>query len=227
MLYFVPVSIGNIDDITLRAMKLLSKIDYIICENKSRTWFLFQQLQIARGSKFFLQYTSQTSPYALKKITDIISYNNACFVSDSWMPGISDPGKNLLFICQKNQISYTVLPWPNALLPAVVASWFPTHRFLFVGFLPLKKWRQKLIRYIVQSSYPVFCYESVHRMRKLLDELYAAWFRWQISIAREISKMHEQRVTWSIDDIISEFTSKSIPEKWEFVVGISSQDFNI
>jgi 16S rRNA (cytidine1402-2'-O)-methyltransferase len=125
-------------------------------------------------------------------------------------------------LCGEAQLPLSVLPWANALVPAVVASWFDTSDFRFVGFLPKKKGKQTLINEIIASPIPVFFYESVHRIEKTLLKFQESGFTGKVSIAREITKMHEQLITADISTIISLLDSGVIVKKWEFVVGVIS-----
>jgi 16S rRNA (cytidine1402-2'-O)-methyltransferase len=128
----------------------------------------------------------------------------------------------MIQLCNKYNIPYTVLPGANALVPAVVGAWFDTSEFVYLWFLPTKKGRQTKIKEILESKIPVFVYESVHRMEKLLKELSQAGFTGQISIARELSKMFEQYFTWTVKEAIEMVTTKKLPIKGEFVVGIKN-----
>lgn len=123
---------------------------------------------------------------------------------------MSDPGKQLIQRCREHSYPYTVLPGANALIPAVVAAGFPTHRFHFVGFIPHKKGRQTLLTYMISAQDPVFAYESVHRIAKTLRQLQELGYTGLVSIAREISKMYEQHITCSLMDMIDHIESGKI-----------------
>ncbi len=126
----------------------------------------------------------------------------------------------MIQLCNEYQIPFTVLPGANALIPAVVAAGFDTSEFVFLGFLPTKKGRQTKIKEILTSKIPVFVYESVHRIKKLLQELDQYGFHGQISISREVSKMFEQHFTGTIEEVVAMMQSQKLPLKGEFVVGI-------
>ncbi len=220
MLYVVPTPIWNKDDITLRALQLLKDVDIMVCEDTRTTKKLLWMYDIVYSKKEFLSLTSYTSPSRLSHILGLCKDYDVLLVSDAGTPWFSDPGKTFLFACQEADIAFTVLPWANALIPAIVSAGFPTQNFVFLGFLPTKKGRQTSITSIVQSSQPVFFYESVHRIQKTIQQLVDAWCVWRVSIAREVSKMFEQCLTLPISDMLEQLQSWKIVQKWEFVVWV-------
>ena len=170
--------------------------------------------------KDFLSLTSFTDKWKLTHYMNIIQAEDVGMMSEAGTPGLSDPGKILIQLCNENKIPYTILPGANALVPAIVAAGFDTSEFIYLGFLPTKKGRQTKIKEIIQSDIPVFVYESVHRIEKLLKELSQTEFHGQISIAREVSKMFEQHFTGTVEEAIEMINTKKLPIKGEFVVGI-------
>ena len=170
--------------------------------------------------KTFFSLTSFTSNNQLARYGDILKASDIGLVSEAGTPGLSDPGKSMIQLCNEHNIPYTVLPGANALVPAVVGAGFDTSEFIYLWFLPTKKGRQTKIKEILTSKIPVFVYESVHRMEKLLKELSQAGFTGQISIAREVSKMFEQHFTGTVEEALEMITTKKLPIKGEFVVGI-------
>jgi 16S rRNA (cytidine1402-2'-O)-methyltransferase len=156
---------------------------------------LLHMYDIDFKAKQLFSLTSFTEKGKLNHYLNIIKENDVGVVSEAGTPGLSDPGKTLIKLCNDNQISYNILPGANALIPAVVAAGFDTSEFTYLGFLPTKKGRQTKIKEILQSEIPVFVYESVHRIEKLLEELKQNDFHGQIAIAREVSKMFEQHFT--------------------------------
>ncbi len=221
MLYFVPTPIGNKEDITLRAIRLLWEIKILICEDTRTAKKLLSMYDISIIWKEFYSLTSFTSQWKLWFYTKLLSDNDAIVISEAWTPGLSDPWKSLIQICNENQIPFSVLPWANALIPSIVAAWFDTTQFTFLWFLPQKKWRQTTLKKVIESEVPTFFYESVHRMPKLLQELRELNFDWKIFIAREISKVFEQFFTGSLDECDNLVKQWKMAMKWEFVVGIS------
>jgi len=223
MLYFIPTPIWNLDDITVRAIKLFGKIKIFICEDTRNTKKLLNLLDIDYLDKKFYSLTSFTKKDKIDFFCDLIKKEDVWMVSDAGSPWLSDPWKALIDICNKNNLWFTILPWPNAIIPSVISSGFDTSKFIFYWFLPKKKWKQTIQKEILSSNIPIFFYESVHRIEKTIIELKKIWFVWQISISREISKMHEQFVTGNIDEIIEYLKDWKIKKKWEFVVWLKNE----
>jgi len=220
MLYIIPTPIGNLQDITLRAIELLKNLECLICEDTRSTKKLMQLLSIDYSAKQFYSLTSFTSGKQIQHYVDRIKQQDVWLVSDAGTPWLSDPGKSLVALCHEHQLPFTVLPWANALVPVVVASGFDTSQFVFVGFLPKKKGKQTLMKEMIVSERPYFFYESVHRIQKVLQELHNLWFRGKVSLGRELTKMHEQLLTDDIEKVLAMFQAGQIPLKGEFVVGV-------
>jgi 16S rRNA (cytidine1402-2'-O)-methyltransferase len=223
MLYIIPTPLGNLQDITLRAVELLKNLHYVICEDTRSTKKLMQLLNIPYDTKQFYSLTSFTNAGQIDRYVDLIKNNDVGLVSDAGTPWLSDPGKSLIEVCHKYTLPFTVLPGANALIPVVVASGFDTSQFVYIGFLPKKKGKQTLMKEMIASERPYFFYESVHRISKALQELYNLGFRGKVSIGRELTKMHEQLLTDSIENVLAALKAGQIPEKGEFVVGVISQ----
>lgn len=222
MLYFIPTPIWNKEDITMRALRLFKELKYLICEDTRTTKKLLGMYDIVYKDKDFLSLTSFTDKGKLTHYMNIIQAHDVGIVSEAGTPGLSDPGKILIQLCNENKIPYTILPGANALIPAIVAAGFDTSQFIYLWFLPTKKGRQTKIKEILEDKIPVFVYESVHRIEKLLQELSQVGFQGQISIAREVSKMFEQHFTGTVEEAIDLIKTKKLPIKGEFVVGIKN-----
>lgn len=220
MLYFIPTPIGNLQDITLRAVELLKNLKYVICEDTRSTKKLMQLLGITYDDKQFYSLTSFSSQKQVDQYVELIKQSDVWLVSDAGTPWLSDPGKRMVEMCHTYQLPFTVLPGANALVPVVVASGFDTSQFVYVGFLPKKKGKQTLMKEMIEADRPYFFYESVHRIQKVLQELYDLWFRGKVSIGRELTKMHEQLITDDIEKVLALCSSGQIPAKGEFVVGV-------
>ena len=221
MLYFVPTPIWNKEDITLRALRLLKEIDVLICEDTRTAKKLLSMYDISVQWKQFYSITSFTTDWKLDFYARILKENNALIISEAWTPWLSDPWKSLIQLCNAHNIQYSILPWANALVPSIVAAWFDTTKFVFIGFLPQKKWRQTALKSMMERDIPTFFYESVHRMPKLIEELKWMNFKWKIFIAREISKVYEQFFTWTISECEDLIKNWAINIKGEFVIGLS------
>ena len=170
--------------------------------------------------KEFYVLTSFIDEGKLKSYKNLIENHDVLMVSEAWTPWLSDPWKSLIELCQKEKLKFTVLPWANALVPALVSAGFDTTVFTFLGFLPQKKGRQTLLKKIIQEDHAIFFYESVHRIEKLFEELREYGFHGKISISREISKLFEQHLTGTLEEITELFKNGTIPVKGEFVIGI-------
>lgn len=220
MLYLIPTPIWNKDDITLRALNLFKDLKIFICEDTRTFKKLLSMYEIDYSGKEFYSLTSFTDKWKLNFYVKLMQDNDIWVVSEAWTPWLSDPGKSLIQLCNENNLKYTVLPWTNALVPSVVSAWFDTSSFVFLGFLPQKKWRQTILKKIISNEYwlPVFFYESVHRFEKLLSELTSLWFNWKIFVWREISKLYEQIYNWTLGDLIELVKNKKFSVKGEFVV---------
>lgn len=227
MLYLIPTPIWNKNDITLRALNLFKELKIFICEDTRTFKKLLSMYEIDYSSKEFYSLTSFTDKWKLNFYVKLMQDNDIWVVSEAWTPGLSDPGKSLIQLCNENWLKYTVLPWANALIPSVVSAWFDTSSFLFLGFLPQKKGRQTILKWIINSGKwimegnTVFFYESVHRFEKLLSELKELWFNGKIFVGREISKMYEQIYNWNLDELIELVKNGNFSVKGEFVVGLS------
>ena len=223
MLYLIPTPIWNKYDITLRALNLFKYLKIFICEDTRTFKKLLLMYEINYSDKEFYSLTSFTDKWKLNFYVKLLQDNDIWVVSEAWTPWLSDPWKSLIQLCNENNLKYTVLPWANALIPSVVSAWFDTSSFVFLWFLPQKKWRQTILNKIVSCEYwmPVFFYESVHRFEKLLSELENLWFDWKIFVGREISKMYEQLCNWTLDELIDLVKSKKYSVKGEFVIWLS------
>ncbi len=221
MLYIIPTPVWNRDDITVRGLELLKSLEYLICEDTRTTMKLLSMYEIDFSSKKLRALTSFTDQGKMNHYLNVLKESDVWVVSEAGTPGLSDPGKSLIQLCNENNLEYTVLPWANALVPAVVGAGFATNHFEFLWFFPAKKWRKTLIDYCIHQDHPLFFYESVHRLEKLIAELASASFVWQISITKELSKRFEQQITGTLEEIQEMIKSKKLPIKGEFVVGLN------
>ncbi len=218
MLYFIPTPVWNKNDITLRALDLFKQLQIFLCEDTRTTKKLLNMYDIDYQDKNFHSLTSFTHPGKLNFYVDLIRDNDVGVVSESGTPWLSDPGKELVRLCRENDIKFEVLPGANALVPSVVSAFFDSSEFIFLGFLPKKKWKQTKMKFIIQSEIPVFIYESVYRVEKTLQEIKNLWFDGKVLVCREISKMFEQKVCDHIDIVLDKVKKGEIVAKWEFVI---------
>lgn len=222
MLSIVSTPIGNLGDITLRALETLKKCDGIVCEDTRVTGQLLKLLDLPK--KELLSCHGYSDP---RKVDDIvrrlIGGQHFVLVSDAGTPGISDPGYALVSRARAERIPIEVIPGPAAFLAALSASGLPINRFVYLGFLPMKKGRQTLLRSFKDEERTIVFYESVHRIEKTINEL-AESLKDQpdrpVVIARELTKMHEEIVTTTAAGLPE--TATSIVKKGEFVVIIGA-----
>ncbi len=219
-LIIVPTPIGNLKDITYRAIEILENVDLIIAEDTRVTKRLLDRYNILKP------LTSFHAANEHKKVNHIIGLllqgQQLALVSDAGTPGISDPGYLLIKRCIEDDIEIEVLPGPNAFVPALLKSGFPSDSFIFEGFLPHKKGRIKKIQQWINEDRTVILYESPHRILKLLQQLDEVLEdNREISISRELTKIYEETVNGNAKTLIEYFESK--PPKGEFVVVIKGQ----
>jgi len=191
MLYFIPTPIGNLEDMTYRAVRTLEAVDYIYAEDTRTSKKLMQHFSITTPLRSFHAYNEH------KEIENIIglldSGVNIALISDAGTPGISDPGFLLARACREANILVTTFPGATALIPALVSSGLPCDKFHFEGFLPHKKGRRKRLEYIAALPETVVLYESPHRVGKCIEELEAiCGSDRKATVCREISKLHEE-----------------------------------
>ncbi|EDM23310.1 16S rRNA (cytidine(1402)-2'-O)-methyltransferase [Caminibacter mediatlanticus TB-2] len=215
MLTLIPTPIGNLEDISKRAISALKTSEILFCEDTRVTKKLLNLLNIDYKNKEFISMHSHNEDKILQKLDpEILKTKNVGYVSDAGMPGISDPGSKLVKFAQKHNIPYTVIPGPNAAITAFVASGFEGE-FIFYGFLPHKgSEREKKLNEVINSQKISILYESPHRIEKLLNELKEKIPNRTIFLAKELTKLHETFIKGKVKDINIENT------KGEWVVVI-------
>jgi 16S rRNA (cytidine1402-2'-O)-methyltransferase len=185
-LYVVPTPIGNLDDITLRAIKILGGVDLIAAEDTRTTKFLLDHLGISKPLiSFFSHNQTVRTPQIIEKL---VAGNSVALVSDAGTPGISDPAYALITAAIENEVLIIPLPGPTAFIPALIASGLPTHEFLFAGFLPIKKGRQTELLRLKEEKRTIVLYESPHRLLRTLEDFFEIFGDRQAVVARELTK---------------------------------------
>lgn len=207
MLYVVPTPLGNLDDITNRARKILEACDFIIAENPAQTHKLLQLLGIPK--KEVVQFADHNELKVLDKTTARLTNATACLVSDAGTPGISDPGFRLVRSCREQNIEVVSLPGPSAAITALAGSGLPTDKFMFVGFLA--KTEPKVIRSIqeakdIQATF--IAYESPQRIIKTITIIQKSFPDANVVIARELTKLHEEYITGTASEVLNQLTTK-------------------
>ena len=220
-LYIVPTPIGNLDDITLRAVNVLRDVDFILAEDTRTTSFLLKHLGIEK--KLYSHHKFNEHATVKMVAESIAAGRNAALVSDAGTPGISDPGFLLVRTCVEAGIEVETLPGATALIPALVQSGFPCDRFCFEGFLPQKKGRAKRLTELAAQDHTIIFYESPFRVLKTLKQL-SEFFspEREISVSRELTKKFEQTVRGTLSEVIAHFTEH--PPKGEFVIVLAGRD---
>jgi len=219
ILYVVATPIGNLEDISLRTLRVLKEVGFIVCEDTRQTKKLLDRYQI---EKPLISYHQHTKIQKIDYIVNQIAQGKSCaLVSDAGTPSISDPGSLLVARAVQAKIKIVPLPGPSALTAAASISGFPVDRFIFLGFPPHKKGRQKFLKQIKDSQYPVIFYESPYRILKTLNELKNTMNNEQrtknnIVVCRELTKKFETIYRGKIDEVIKEIEKDKI--KGEFVV---------
>ena len=215
MLYIVATPIGNLADITFRAVEILKKADLIACEDTRHTKILLDHYAIKTPTTSFFQHNRFTKgDYLLKLLKD---GKNIALVSDAGTPGVLDPGYNLINLAVANAIPMTFIPGPVALINALVLSGKPAHKFIFEGFLPNKPIsRLNRLKELARLDYTVIFYESCHRILATLVDIETAWPGKEIAVARELTKKFEEVIRAKPETIIVHLKTHSC--KGEFVV---------
>ena len=208
-LFIVPTPIGNLKDITIRAIEVLKSVDLILAEDTRTSKFLCQQYQIETRLQAY--HKDNEHKVVENIVQQIKSGTTMALVSDAGTPAISDPGFLLVRACLKEDVEVECLPGATAFVPALVNSGFPTDRFIFEGFLPHQKGRQKRLKELLEETRTVVFYESPYRLIKLLNELkeYFGEER-KVSISRELTKKFEENFHGNVADAMLHFTQKEI-----------------
>lgn len=220
MLYLVPTPIGNLEDITLRALRILRETDLILAEDTRTTGRLLAHYEIDTPQRSFHAHNEHAVLNSL--LAQLQSGARIALVSDAGTPGISDPGFLLVRACREAGLPVECLPGPTALIPALVCSGLPADRFYFEGFLPHKKGRQTRLKYLAELPCTFILYESPHRLQRCLQELaeHCGGDR-QACVCRELSKLHEEHRSGSLTELQAHFSAK--PAKGEIVVVVGGK----
>ncbi len=214
-LYVVPTPIGNLEDITLRAIRVLKEADLILAEDTRTSSVLLKRYGIPTHIISHHKFNEHST---VERIAErIVKGENIALISDAGTPSISDPGYLLTKTCLESGIEVECLPGATAFVPALVNSGLPSDRFCFEGFLPVKKGRQKRLKELVNESRTMIFYESPFRLIKTLEQ-FSEFFGpdRKVSVSRELSKIHEENFRGTINEVLAHFSSK--PVKGEIVI---------
>ena len=221
MLYLVPTPLGNLKDMTFRGIEVLQSVDVILCEDTRTSSKLLQHYQIQKPLSPYHQHNEHKIVGHL--IDQLKAGKNFALITDAGTPAISDPAFLLVRDCIKEGIRVECLPGATAFVPALVNSGIPTNRFVFEGFLPLKKGRQTMLKELAVEPRTIILYESPMRLVKTLKEL-ATYFGADrlASVSRELTKMFEENKQGSLQDLAVYFESKSV--KGEIVIVVAGAE---
>ena len=214
-LILIPTPIGNLDDITLRAIECIKDVDLILCEDTRRSLKLMNHLEIKKPLKSFHKFNEHST--VEKIIFEIQSGIKVGLISDAGTPSISDPGYLIVKMCIDNNIDVECLPGPTALIPALAISGLPSERFTFEGFLPVKKGRKTRLQELSLEKRTMIFYEAPYKLYKTLKDFYDFFGpEREISISKELTKIFENTKRGKIKDFLDSYENKKL--KGEFVI---------
>jgi len=222
-LYIVATPIGNLEDISLRAISVLKSVDFILCEDTRVTRKLMEKFQIDKPSISFHQHSDQQKYELVEKYLN--DGMTLAYVSDAGTPGINDPGGQLIEYLLKKYPEIKIIPVPgaSALTTALSISGFPLEKFLFIGFMPHKKGRQTLMKEMAEYEHETVFFESVHRIIKTLEQLSEHLGERQIVVCRELTKMFETIYRGSVAQVLSRLQQDKIKGEFVVIVGPKSK----
>jgi 16S rRNA (cytidine1402-2'-O)-methyltransferase len=220
-LFIVPTPIGNLGDITIRALDILKSVDLILAEDTRTSGFLLKHYDIRKPLESFHNFNEH------KKVGSLIERMSngevIALVSDAGTPGISDPGFLIIRACLQAGLKVDCLPGATAFVPALVKSGLPSDRFVFEGFLPHKKGRQTILKKLADEERTMIFYESPYRLVKTLEQFKEYFGEGRVtSVSRELTKMFEETVTGPIEEVLSHFQTKEV--KGEIVIVVAGKN---
>ena len=219
-LYLVPTPIGNLDDITLRAIKVLKEVDLILAEDTRTSGKLLKHFDISTPMQSHHMHNEHKTIDALVK--KLKSETSIALISDAGTPAISDPGFLLTRACIENNIEVECLPGATAFIPALVNSGLPNDKFVFEGFLPVKKGRQTRLKFLAEETRTMIFYESPHKLIKTLTN-FVEYFgeERRVSVSRELTKLYEETIRGTAAVVLEHYTKK--PPKGEIVIVVAGK----
>ena len=220
-LYLVPTPVGNMEDMTLRAIRILKEADLVLCEDTRTSGILLKHFEIKNRLMSHHKFNEHASSAGI--VNRLKAGETVALISDAGTPGISDPGFFLAREAAANGITVQTLPGATAFVPALVSSGLPCDRFCFEGFLPQKKGRKTHLESLAEETRTMIFYESPYRVLKTLEqfaEVFGA--ERQVSCCREISKLHEESVRGTLDEVIAHF--KETEPRGEFVIVVAGKE---
>ncbi len=210
--------IGNLEDITLRALRVLKEADYILCEDTRVTGKLLKHYDISKPLKRYDAHASERTHADV--IEDLVGGKKVALVSDAGTPGVSDPGVLLVERAREAGARVDTIPGPSAITAAFSISGIAGNQFAFLGYAPQKKGRETFFKSLSSYEIPVMFFESTHRIMKTLEALKNLSIDGKVSVGRELTKMHEEMVSGTPEEVFNYFDSNKVHQKGEFVVMI-------
>jgi len=219
-LFLVPTPIGNLEDMTFRAIRVLKEVDFILAEDTRNSGKLLKHFEVTTQMHSHHMHNEHKTVELI--VNRIKNGETAALISDAGTPAISDPGFLLTRACVENNIEVDCLPGATAFVPALVNSGFPNDKFVFEGFLPVKKGRQTRLKILAEETRTIIFYESPHKLLKTLGQ-FSEFFGEdrEVSVSREITKLHEETVRGSVKEVLEHYTNK--PAKGEIVIVVSGK----
>ena len=215
-LYLIPTPIGNLADMTFRAIDVLKSVDVILCEDTRTSGKLLKHYEISKPLQAYHQHNAHKVTEGL--IQRLQSGETMALITDAGTPAISDPGYLIAREALKNEIEIECLPGATAFVPALVNSGLPAEKFVFEGFLPHKKGRQTRLQFLEEEERTIIFYESPHRLIKTLTQLKEFWGDRNASVSRELTKMHEETVRGSLTELINYYENYTLKGEIVLVV---------
>ena len=217
-LYIVPTPIGNLEDITLRALRILKEVDLILAEDTRTSGKLLKHYEIQTRKYPYHQFNEHKVVSGL--VERLLAGENMALITDAGTPGISDPGYLLIRECIKNDVEVECLPGATAFVPALVQSGLPSDKFFFEGFLPHKKGRESRLKYLSGLPNTIVLYESPHRLNKTLGQLISHFGpERKVSVSRELTKLYEETKRGSLQEVCDYFNNKTVKGEIVIVIG--------
>lgn len=221
-LYFVPTPVGNLEDMTFRAIKVLNEVDYILCEDTRTSGVLLKHYEISKPLRAYHLHNEHQATQ--KVIEDLKNGQNVALITDAGTPGISDPGFLLSKAGADEDIEMICLPGATAFVPALVVSGLPNNEFLFAGFLPQKKGRQTKLKQLAAEKKTIVLYESPHKINTTLEQIKEFFGEeTKVSLSREISKKFEETKRGNINELIHFSRSKTLKGEIVLIINNSEQ----
>lgn len=223
MIYLVATPIGNLEDITMRAVRILGEVDLIAAEDTRQTLKLLNHLNIKKPLVSYYEHNKNTKGGYL--VEQLLSGKNIALVSDAGCPGISDPGEDMVKLAIENNIPVTMVPGPAALISGVVLSGLPSGRFAFEGFLPVnKRSRKERILSLKNETRTIVFYEAPHKLIYTLRDLLEGLGNRRVALARELTKLHEEVYRCDLEEAVRKYEAEA--PRGEFVLVVEGEDEN-